>query len=332
MCSDAAIDAHHIIERKLFDDSGYYLDNGVSLCSNHHILAEQTIISCDELRSRISATEIILPEHFEPEYRYDKWGNVILPNGNRLMGELFYDENVQKILKQANVLKFFSPYIKYPRTYHLPCSEKKTSDDKTLKNVNHFIGKEVVATIKMDGENTSLYPDYYHSRSIDGNSHPSRDMVKKIWSEIAWEIPTGFRLCGENMYALHTIPYKNLESYFLLFSIWDDLNYCLSWDDTVEYAKMLKLSTVPVLYRGIFDDKLIRSLYKPEYNGNPCEGYVVRLAETFKYTDFRRSVAKFVSGNFQISTGHWSKNNVIRNELINISGNLHESIFEKRSK
>jgi 5-methylcytosine-specific restriction endonuclease McrA len=46
-CNDIAVDAHHIVERKLFEDGGYYLENGVSLCSKCHLLAEQTILSCD---------------------------------------------------------------------------------------------------------------------------------------------------------------------------------------------------------------------------------------------------------------------------------------------
>ena len=43
--------------------------------------------------------------------------------------------------------------IKYPRTFHLPWSPGATSDDKMLKSIEHFIGKEVVITEKMDGEN-----------------------------------------------------------------------------------------------------------------------------------------------------------------------------------
>src|SRR5271163_4187653 len=31
VCQAPAVDAHHLIERKLFADSGYYLDNGVSV-------------------------------------------------------------------------------------------------------------------------------------------------------------------------------------------------------------------------------------------------------------------------------------------------------------
>ncbi len=57
---------------------------------------------------------------------------------------------------------------KYHRTPHLPFSEGATSDDKILKTDDHFYRMEdVVVTIKMDGENTTVYPDgTFHARSI----------------------------------------------------------------------------------------------------------------------------------------------------------------------
>ena len=41
---------------------------------------------------------------------------------------------------------------KYPRTSHLPWSLGSTDDDKMLQSVDHFIGQEVVVTVKLDGE------------------------------------------------------------------------------------------------------------------------------------------------------------------------------------
>ena len=43
-------------------------------------------------------------------------------------------------------------FMKYPRSFHLPWSRGYTDDDKVARNVNHFIGKEVVVTEKLDGE------------------------------------------------------------------------------------------------------------------------------------------------------------------------------------
>ena len=63
ICNKDAADAHHIIDRSLFSDNGYYLDNGVSLCSECHIKAEQTIISCKELRTKANIQNIIYPPY-----------------------------------------------------------------------------------------------------------------------------------------------------------------------------------------------------------------------------------------------------------------------------
>jgi len=84
-------DAHHILERRLFSDGGYYIDNGATLCHEHHLEAESTKLSCDEIREAAGITEIILPPHFYTDVEYDKWGNEILRNGDRVRGELFND-------------------------------------------------------------------------------------------------------------------------------------------------------------------------------------------------------------------------------------------------
>lgn len=245
MCDNAAKDAHHIIERRLFTDGGYYLDNGASLCEQHHIAAEETTLSCDDIRFAAKIENIIIPEHFYGDYNYDKWGNILLPNGMRIKGELFYDESVQKILKQGNVLDTFQKYVKYQRTYHLPWSNL-LKDDRMLKDDSNFIGKRVIVSNKMDGENTSMYNDYIHARSLDSNSHPSRKYIKGIWAQISYMLDDNMRICGENLYAVHSMKYNNLKSYFLMFSMWIE-NKCLSWDETIEYAKILGLETVDVI-------------------------------------------------------------------------------------
>jgi hypothetical protein len=319
ICQEPAVDAHHIIERRLFEDGGYYSDNGASVCSKHHILAEQTVLSCEEIRSAAKITIIILPKHLYEEFQYDKWGNIILPSGQRLKGDLFFDESVQKILKEGNVLNEFSKYIKHPRTFHVHWSETISDDDKRLLNNENFEGKHVVITVKLDGEQTTWYNDYMHARSLEYSTHPSRKFVKGMWSQVAYLIPEGWRVCGENVYAKHAIEYHNLESYFYVHSIWNEKNICLSWEETKEYATLLGLQTVPELYCGVFNEKIIRSLYSPEINGDRCEGYVIRNIEEFRYSEYKRNVAKFVSGDFKVSHGHWIKNVVVPNKLKSLS-------------
>ncbi len=230
ICRAAGQDAHHILERRLFSApaelGGYFLSNGATLCTVHHLQAEETTLSCEEVRLAAGITRTILPSYLYDDVRYDKWGNQIEPNGTRLRGELFYDESVQKILAQGGA------------------------------------------------------------------------RVKALHAQIRHDFPAGWRLCGENLYAKHSIFYNTLPSYFLLFSIWNERNECLSWNETEDWAEMLNLTLVPVLYRGVWDEKRIQTLYQPRYEGSEMEGYVVRLARRFSYGEFRRSTAKFVRPNF----------------------------------
>jgi hypothetical protein len=202
--------------------------------------------------------------------------------------------------------------IKYPRTHHLPFSQGWTKDDKRLSSVAHFIGKEIVMSEKMDGENSTISRDYYHARSLDSVDHPSRHWIKYFWSTIRYDIPEGWRICGENLYAQHSLGYDNLESYFQVFSIWNENNECLSWNDTEDWCKLLGLTHVPVLWRGIFDENFLKN-YKIDTEKQ--EGYVIRLAESFKFEDFSTSIAKWVRSQHVQTDEHWMSKLVIPNKL-----------------
>jgi hypothetical protein len=313
ICKEPAQDAHHILERRLWTDGGYYLENGASVCGDDHLKAEQTLISCEALRDAAGIGKVLLPDHLYVDQRYDKWGNPILDNGQRLRGELFYDESVQKIL--APVLSVFTNRVKYPRTYHLPWSPGVTNDDRILKDLSWLNGSEVVATVKMDGENTTMYRDFIHARSVDNESHSSRDRVKAMHAAVAHDIPEGWRVCGENLFAKHSIHYKGLPAYFMVFSIWNEQNICLDWDSTKEWAALLGFPMVSELYRGPWDGDWMRSLYRPTFDGNPCEGYVVRVTSAFQYKEFSRKVGKYVRAGHVQTHGHWMRQKIEPNEL-----------------
>lgn len=244
------LDSHHILDRALWADGGYYLDNGATLCDPRcHMLAEQTLVSCEKLRELCGIKRVVLPDQFSDTDVLDKWGNPLLPNGMRMRGELF--DAHQDILEP--VLHLFTDRVKFPRTYHLPWSAGLTGDDRKLESLDHLIGHECVITEKMDGENTTMTRDYLHARSLSYEAHPSRSWVRALHGQIAHEIPEGMRVCGENLYAVHSIAYENLRSYFQVFAIWDKRNVCLSWDETVEWCALLGLEPVPVLGRGRWD-------------------------------------------------------------------------------
>lgn len=206
-------------------------------------------------------------------------------------------------------------YIKYPRTYHCPWSPGGTRDDRVLGSMDHFVGRKVVVTEKMDGENTTIYRNHTHARSTSSSSHPSRNWVKALQGRLSHSIPEGWRICGENLFARHSIAYRRLSSYFLCFSIWNEENICLDWDSTVEWCQLLEIEHVPVIWTGIYDEKAIRSAWSPQNGEEESEGYVIRLFDSFAYEDFEESVAKYVrAGHVQTDT-HWMFDKIVPNGL-----------------
>jgi hypothetical protein len=320
-CTKPAVDAHHIFERRLWDDGGYYLNNGVALCEACHLQAEGTMLSVETIMSVLESHypdsyTRIFPDHLEYG-DYDKWGNYIMSSLTRTKGELFHDESVQKVLKEAGVTHLYSQYVKYPRTYHLPFSASEDQHDRMLPDCKNFEGKQVVVTEKMDGENTSGYHDgHIHTRSLEGRGFGTsgRAWVKSHLTLRIHNLPLNWRVCGENVSSVHSIHYDELESFFLMFSIWNDKNECLSWAETEEWAELLDFKTVKVLYKGPWNEGLIRNLYDLKKDGERSEGYVVRLADKFNYGKFRKSVAKYVRPDHVRSHTHWSRN-IIANKL-----------------
>lgn len=203
---------------------------------------------------------------------------------------------------------------KYQRTPHMPFSLGATSDDKVLRSLAHFDGKKVVISSKRDGENTSLYHDGFHAKSLDSAHHISRDWVAAWHATIAYEIPKGWRICGENLYAQHSIAYTDLSSYFEGFSIWDETNTALDWDSTLEWFSLLDIVPVPEKWRGVFDVREIHRLIR-ELDLTKEEGLVMRLAGRIRYEDFGQSYAKWVRKNHVQTDEHWMHQAITPNKL-----------------
>lgn len=203
---------------------------------------------------------------------------------------------------------------KYPRSLHLPHSPGATDDDKVMKDYTCFEGKEQVYTEKMDGECSTLYNFHSHARSLDSAHHPSRDWLKGLWGNIKHEIPDGWRICGENLYARHSIEYASLESYFLVFSIWNEKNICFSWKETEELSAIFGLKTVPVLHVGPFDLEFMKNFHN-RLDLSKQEGFVVRNSNGFHYDDFGENLAKWVRPSHVQTDEHWMFNKITPNGL-----------------
>jgi ATP-dependent RNA circularization protein (DNA/RNA ligase family) len=186
-----------------------------------------------------------------------------------------------------------------------------------LVSTNHWEGTKVVITEKMDGECTTLARDYMHARSPNYNPHLSRTRVRAEWGRIRNEIPPDWKVCGENVSAAHSIKYTNLSSYFLVFSIWDESRCALSWDKTEEWVEMLGLNTVPVLWRGIWDEDKCREIIN-KLDLTRQEGVVIRPAGRYDWdhiADKRGVMGKWVRKGHITTNEHWMKKPVEWNLL-----------------
>ena len=209
--------------------------------------------------------------------------------------------------------------IKYPRTPHLSCSPGATSDDKRLTASQikaYYCGVETIYTEKMDGENTTMYSDYIHARSLDSRHHVSRDWVKRFHSEFAHNIPPNWRICGENLFAKHSISYDNLDSYFYGFSIWDEQNICLPWGTTQALFKRLGIQCVPMVtdIESPMDETFWKKLGE-DLVSQGKEGFVMRDKKSFHFRNFEKKVAKYVRANHVQTDQHWMSHSVIPNKL-----------------
>lgn len=216
-------------------------------------------------------------------------------------------------------------YMKYkfPRIAHCPWSENVFGDDKVHSDMSLFEGQDVRATVKMDGENTNLACDYIHARSLEYPNHESRTWMKQFWSTIKKDIPEGYRISGENLYAKHSIHYLHLKSYFYVFAIWNENNIAINWDDTCYWADLLGLTMVPTIYHGPFDRQKIHTSFNAycKQSPDPVEGYVIRISHKeipYNEVDKNRcfkSLCKWVRKDHVTTEDHWMNLRVVPNEL-----------------
>ena len=204
---------------------------------------------------------------------------------------------------------------KYGRTYHLPWSPGTTSDDRISPSVDSLVGIDIVITEKLDGENCGMTNDgvYARSHSAFTTSAWSKEVRELHKWKIKDQLPEGVFLFGENMEGIHSIEYKNLTSYFYLFGVRDN-NVWIPWESVEEYAFLLDLPTVPVLFKGQVQSvkelkELTESLVsQPSALGGQREGIVVRNADMFHNDDFAENVMKWVRKGHVQTDQHWTRN------------------------
>lgn len=213
---------------------------------------------------------------------------------------------------------------KYGRTYHYPFSPGTTNDDRINFNYWHDLAslETIVHTEKLDGENTCLNQYGVFARSHAApTQHPWANYLKEKWTVLRHDLGN-LELFGENLYAVHSIEYQQLEDHFFVFGI-RELDRWLSWEETKFYAAMLDFKTVPELLMNkpeeiaVYEETILQLVQQESrlgsydvYEQKACsmEGIVSRNACDFGVDDFKSNVWKYVRKGHVKTDQHWTKN------------------------
>lgn len=217
---------------------------------------------------------------------------------------------------------------KYNRTFHLPWSKGATNDDKIAKDVSHLIGVPIVISEKIDGSNVALERENCFARTHSGPpTHSSFNELKVLHATVKNIIEPKTQIFGEWCLAKHSIEYKALPHYFLLFGVRhlleDSKHFWSGWSSTSIYASELGVGIVPTLFEGtIASEKDLQKLTElfmsqPSYCDGIREGVVVRKSSGFEDSDFSSCVMKCVRANHVQTSEHWKDQAFIKNGLKN---------------
>lgn len=214
---------------------------------------------------------------------------------------------------------------KYGRTYHFPFSPGTTSDDRIQHDYWKYIqGMDtVVHTEKLDGENNCLnrYGVFARSHAAPTTSAWT-GRIRQQWALLRHDLGD-LELFGENLYAIHSIAYRNLEHYFYVFAV-RCLDQWLSWEEVCFYAAAFDMPTVPVLAqthlpeeeavfrKGVLELTIQDSVFgsADAATGQACtrEGVVSRNSEGFAVDRLGCNVFKYVRKGHVKTDGHWTRN------------------------
>ena len=214
---------------------------------------------------------------------------------------------------------------KYGRTYHYPFSPGTSSDDRINREYWDDIRQlnSVIHTEKLDGENNCLskYGVFARSHATPTVS-PWTAFLRERWSLIRNDIGD-YEIFGENLYAIHSIEYRNLESHYFVFGVREGDRW-LSWEETEFIAAAFDLPVVPVLqecsdltYKAGFELNVLELVKKPgtfnsvdPLTGKVCtmEGIVTRNKYEYGVDEFQENVFKYVRKGHVKTDEHWTRN------------------------
>ena len=314
----------------------------VSLCMNtvsnyYNGPVEGIYVRIDDDEWNIKRGKIVRPDFIQSMNEGNHWMSKELEQNNikrEWNQKNIKNENDKDMGKTKNTMTSTTSITstKYPRTPHFSFSPGGTDDDIRL-GASNFQGKgAVVVTEKLDGGNCMICNGKVYARSHGQEAkHESFSRVKALAVSLSqYSIVQGLCLYGENMTAIHSIEYNCLSSFFYLFAVRDPIEKrWYSWQEIERLAKLLELPTVPIIMissnNGMTENEIERllsnkasqqSFVSTSVNSSGSgsdspkvfpEGFVVRLAASFRDEDFVHCVAKYVRVGHIQTDDTWKK-------------------------
>ncbi len=216
--------------------------------------------------------------------------------------------------------------IKYGRTFHYPFSPGTTCDDRINQNFWEDISqlKTIIHTEKLDGENNCISKNGVFARSHAAPTvSPWTNYLREKWHLIKHDLGD-YEIFGENLYAIHSIEYPQIKSYYHVFAIRLH-DYWLSWEETKFIAQFFDFEMVPyissvdvsTISKQQFITEILNTVQLPSkyesidtYTKQNCtmEGLVSRNLNEYPFADFQSNVFKYVRKGHVKTDEHWTKN------------------------
>jgi len=222
------------------------------------------------------------------------------------------------------IIKIMAISTKYGRTYHYPFSPGTSSDDRIQHNYWDLLKyiPELIHTEKLDGENNCLSKLGVFARSHAAPTvSPWTESLRRFWQLVKNDLGP-LEIFLENLYAVHSIEYRNLDHHFYVFAIREGDRW-LSWEETKFYAGLLDLPTVPEIKlasalsgRSAFEKEVLRlssgrGTFEPFdiHTGAQAaiEGIVTRNTAEYPVAHFSNNVFKYVRQGHVKTDQHWTR-------------------------
>lgn len=210
---------------------------------------------------------------------------------NWLPSNIIYEEGTD-VTTIMNVKKYvnneeLTVYDDSDKKQRMPEYVPKTDEDRVQnckKVLKELVGKNVVVTRKEDGTSTTfifkdgIFSTFGRNFCIDPNDKSAYYNIVRKQFDVEQKMTNfgkNIAIQGETVGPKIGKNRLNLTGYdFRVFNIYDiDNSYYMSWDDVEQICTILKLNTVPVVYKGVFT----------ELDSNIP--YLLKKANMMKYSD-----------------------------------------------